>query len=508
MKAALSHAERFAALFGGARANRYQPAMTEPDPSGKVRPQRVDDWCGAPTVEEWERHLRGEIGLGIMPPGQDGKVLFGAVDIDSYDDVAVERSKVIAQMYREKLPLVPCRTKSDGLHLLMFAAEPTESALMERALRSVAARLGLVLKEAGGATEIITSTNLWMPCGEGRPGIKKHGLSMTTGEFLSAAESKRLSPAAIAVIAKPPDRASRAPATVDGADYATRRLASYCAELRGMSDGQGRNKFLNLAMHQLGRMIGAGWIEREQVERDLKHAADSIGMDQRKTDGMIRRKNGPIERGMNEPPPNIAESGSGEAPVIVSWRKIASDDPVWFLTIEGSNGELEIRRIDDITNYRRFADQCAKQLDIFFPPVKASAWASILREAKSKLVVEQAAEDTTRAGRFHELLETYLTNRSRGERREDVFSGRPWEDTDKQRHEFTMQALHKFVVVEGMRDATRHECEQWIKKLGGGRVAATPTTIGGKGVRLWHVPSAVVQTTPPLEPPPMPESAI
>lgn len=507
MKANVPPALRMLTLFGGARANRYQPTMTAADESGKVRPARVDDWCGPPTVEEWEKHLRGETGLGIMAPDDDGKVLFGVVDVDAYDDSVVDRAKVIDQLYREKLPLLPVRTKSAGLHLLLFAAEAVEPDLMERALRNVAARLGLVLKAAGGKTEIIFKTTVWMPYVGGddttRVAVKKRGLHMTAAEFLTAAEKARLSPDAIAKLAEPPAKPNGA---ADGASYADKRLASYCTELTGMADGDGRNKFLNKALHQMGRMVGAGWIERDTVERELKQTADAIGMDQGKTDGMIGRRNGAIERGTREPPPNIA-GGSG-APVIVGWRKISSDEPVWYLTVEGSNGELEIRRIDDITNFRRFADQCAKQLDLYFAPVKASDWANTLTAARSMLVVEDAAEDTTRAGAFAEHLEDFLTNRARGERREDTFAGRPWENQEKQRHEFRMRDLHRHVTQDGMRDATRHECEQWIKALGGGRVSSTPTTVAGKGVRLWFVPSGAVQATPVPEPPPIAEAEI
>ncbi len=178
------------------------------------------------------------------------------------------------------------------------------------------------------------------------------------------------------------------------------------------------------------------------------------------------------------------------------------------MTIEGSNGELEIRRIDDITNYRRFADQCAKQLNRFFPPVRATDWAKLLSDAADKMTDEPASEDTTREGMFKEKLETFLTNRTKGYRREDIFSGRPWEDTDKRRHEFTLAALHSFLSRENVRDITRHECEQWIKNLGGGRVSTTPTTIAGKSVRLWFVPSVAFQATPVIPLPPLPEEQI
>jgi hypothetical protein len=71
-----------------------------------------------------------------------------------------------------------------------------------------------------------------------------------------------------------------------------------------MADGEGRNKHLNNALYQMGRMVGVGWIERETVERDLKRAADAASMDPAVAEDMIRRRRGPLEKGMREPPPN------------------------------------------------------------------------------------------------------------------------------------------------------------------------------------------------------------
>jgi hypothetical protein len=201
--------------------------------------------------------------------------------------------------------------------------------------------------------------------------------------------------------------------------------------------------------------------------------------------------------------------GNGiETPVIVSWRKINSDAPVWYMTIEGSNAEMKINRIDDITRYHRFADQCAKQLNRFFPPVKGDAWAAVLREASSRMTEEQASPDTTRKGRFLELLESFLTNRQAGKDRVDLLRGVPWLDEDKQHHEFQMSRLAKFLEREGMKDTTPHECGEWIRELGGDRVSEKPTTIKGKGVRLWWVPSSAVQGSPELSMPAVPEEKI
>jgi Virulence-associated protein E len=312
---ATDDAARLAALFGGDRANGYDPATMRKREDGKIKPE-AHKWTKAPTRALWQQHLDGKIGLGIMPPRKDGKVLFGSIDVDIYDDSVIDRATIIEQVYRDKLGLVPCRTKSGGLRLFLLAAQPVDAELMERALRNLATRLGLVLKEAGGSTELLVTSNTWMPYvgGESPAAVKKRGLHMTVGEFLRAAEKARLSTDAVAELAKPPAKkngAAGGTTTNDGSRYAARRLKDYCDKLAAMADGDGRNAFLNKALHQMGRMVGAGWIERDRIERDLKQVADAIGMDRQKTEGMLRRRKGKsaIDKGMMEPPPDITTRG-------------------------------------------------------------------------------------------------------------------------------------------------------------------------------------------------------
>lgn len=159
------------------------------------------------------------------------------------------------------------------------------------------------------------------------------------------------------------------------------------------------------------------------------------------------------------------EQDIGDIPIIVSWEKINSEEPIWNVRIRGSNGSMRITDARDITDYKRFVTQCFKQLNMIFPPVKQDIWANTLRDAMPKMTEKQADEDTTREGEFRELLETFLTNRMRGERREDLLRGAPWVDEESGRRYFTMGALAKFLEREGMRKVERKEIATWIRAL-------------------------------------------
>ena len=75
---------------------------------------------------------------------------------------------------------------------------------------------------------------------------------------------------------------------------------------------------------------------------------------------------------------------------------------------------MTITDIRDLTRYQWFNEQCGKQLNRIFPLVKQDKWLHMLQDAMSKMTVVEAEEDTTRGGEFRELLEDFLTNRTRG----------------------------------------------------------------------------------------------
>jgi hypothetical protein len=191
----------------------------------------------------------------------------------------------------------------------------------------------------------------------------------------------------------------------------------------------------------------------------------------------------------------VPKEDIGDIPIIVSWEKINSEKPTWNVTIRGSNKALMITKIEDITEYKKFTDQCAEQLDMFFMPVKQikTIWASMLRDAP-KMEVKDADADTTRKEEFMELLEEFLTNRTRGQQREDLLRGAPWEDEKSQRRYFTMSALAKFLERQKMR-VNRKEIAAWIKALSG---EPHHLSINNRPTRCWWVPSDAVVEAPEL----------
>ena len=81
-------------------------------------------------------HLSGEISIGIQPCDDKGMAKFGAIDIDdkqhSYKNFPYKQYLDIISEH--KLPLVPVKSKSGGLHLYVFLKEPVKAVFIRNFL--------------------------------------------------------------------------------------------------------------------------------------------------------------------------------------------------------------------------------------------------------------------------------------------------------------------------------------------------------------------------------------
>ena len=123
----------FDELFAGneTRHLTYDPATMAPRDDGKMVPKYV-------TVDRavddrtWASHLKGKASLGLSPL-RDGKVKWGAVDVDKYpifdsqDDL-----KALVKAWGD--PCLVARTKSGGVHIIAFTKDWVSADTMRRYL--------------------------------------------------------------------------------------------------------------------------------------------------------------------------------------------------------------------------------------------------------------------------------------------------------------------------------------------------------------------------------------
>ena len=110
----------------------------DPD-TGKIKFRNGDyGWSGKPITEfDYKQHLDGNKSIGIQPCNDNDLARFGAIDIDPkvYKNLDVKYYLDIIQ--EKKLPLIPVKSKSGGLHLYLFTKELVRAKVIKDFLEEV-----------------------------------------------------------------------------------------------------------------------------------------------------------------------------------------------------------------------------------------------------------------------------------------------------------------------------------------------------------------------------------
>jgi len=498
---------------------------------------------GPATQELWDGHLAGKKPLGVIPIKNDNNCLWGSADIDDYD---VDAVALVAKIEAAKLPLVPCRSKSGGLHLFMFASEPVTAELMQGTLREIAASLGFAGCEIfPKQTRIMTEQGdqgnwMVMPYFGGdfggklrfQYGLKKTGAEMTIDEFVAIAERRRLTAVKLAEVrssllrpggsttAGPRKSKSKRGKGGEGDESGDESAAPAPKEpfhngppcLQHMArNGIADNR--NNALFHIGVFLRRAHPDDWQArlaEDNQKHMRPPLPEDEVKSVIRSLEKRGYEYTCNNQPMASHCNSvvcrsrkfgvGAGGAyPVIESMSKLLSEPPLWFVQIPGSRVVMEN---DDLSYYRKFHNACiASHPSVCFKLISDKEWVSIVGEAMKNCDVIEAPPEIGRSGIFRELLQNFLTNRTIGEKKEDLLRNVPWEDEEKKQFVFSMKSLEDYLRRENVQPRfTRRELADRIKNGVKGH-AMMMDVKNQRNVRLWAVPVDNVQRAPELDPP-------
>jgi hypothetical protein len=475
------------------------------------------------TPELWEQHVKGERPLGVIPIREDNSCSWGSIDFDEYD---VDLLQMIRRVEEAKYPLVPCRSKSGGLHLFLFLKKPEPAAEVQRVLRDAAASLGMAECEIfPKQTKILIERNdlgSWMVMPyfgstfggklKNQHGLKKTGAEMTMGEFVNFAEKMLTTTESLESIC----RARRGQGTATGKKKRGNGTAAskgdfsdgppclqHLTSLGVRSDGRKRTLFMMALYYK--RAAPDEW--KEKLERANQIYFDPLPRSE--VDGVIKSvsKKDYEYTCKEEPMRSCCDSilcrarkfgigRGGEYPVISSLSKLNSDPPVWFADVLGQRLELST---DELQNYQKFHRHCMNRVNKTYRPMKQDAWFALVQEAMDKVLEIDVPEDARPGARLREQLEEFLTDRAKGDRKEDLVQGRPFESVEDGCYYFTIKSFERFLRQQGIRDFDRGKLYDNIVRLGGGKHFFNIEN--HKGVRAWFVPSSAVQAAPVVPPP-------
>ena len=132
-------ARQFFEFFTGFENAKGRFTITSKEARGKIT-GNASTIKEAPSIADWEGHLAGVAGVGIIPIMQDECCYFGALDIDDHSINLAELEENCGG-----LPVVIARSKSGGAHVYMFFSEPVPA----RLVRSKLSELAQLLNVAG-----------------------------------------------------------------------------------------------------------------------------------------------------------------------------------------------------------------------------------------------------------------------------------------------------------------------------------------------------------------------
>ncbi len=479
------------------------------------------------TKEMWQEHIEGKRPLGVMPIREDSTCSWGSIDIDEYD---IDITEIVTKVYAAKMPLVPCRSKSGGLHLFVFFEQPYQAAEVQDVLSDVAASLGL------SGSEIFpkqTKMNMqrgdlpsWiiMPYFGGtyndklklQHGLKKSGTDMSLGEFVKHAEEMKCSVDALSRLCTARRSSSvklngkKAPPRQRGKSPCDFTDGPPCLEYLSESglQNEARKRCLFMEANYLKRADPEEWKSKVEAmnqrfnpplpSSEVQGVINSI----EKKDYHYECKKEPFVSHCNSRLCRKRKFGVGSGgelePVFTSIKRIGYEVPLWIVTIENVTLELTTH---ELQTYKLFHQACMAN-KLVFPPMRDPAWYALLNEAMTKVEDEDPPPDAAPGSEFLEQLTTFLTNRAPGERKADLLSDRSWEDVENGRWWFTLSSLEKYLKNERItKFGSRYRIVEAIKKLKGVKDQYNQTNKKGGYVKCWHVPSSIIEKIEPLETP-------
>ena len=438
-----------------------------------------------PTLAHWERHLRGDNGLGIIPINTSNKCRWGSIDIDQYN---LEHASLIRQAESHKLPAVVARSKSGGAHMYFFFSRDIDAADLQPKLVAIAALLGFAGSEVFPKQQEIlvdrgdTGNFLNMPYFAGsrttRYGYNSKGESLSPEEFLDFAESRCVDPDGFLDMATEPKKAEE---LLPKGPPCLQQLAA-----QGFGEGGRNNALFNLGVY--ARMASPDkWEERVRhynktmMLPPLEDKEVEIIVSQlQKKEYFYKCDDQPIASYCNKDVCIGRKFGIGpgqKANDLNSLTKINGDPPVWILDVDGKRVELGT---DSLVSQKNFQKDCLDQINIYPKAMSDKAWTARMQTLLSNLTIIEVPPEATAKGEFEELLTSFCCDRARGAEREEILQGiAVWADECVF---FQLRDLQKHLKANGFTKYSNVQIGLRLKDL---RAEKVDWRVKGKTVHLW-----------------------
>ena len=439
--------------------------------------------------KDYENHLSGEMGLGLVPVRKNQTCRFAAIDIDDDD---IDHKRLYQEVTRRKLPLAVCRSRSGGAHLYAFFKEPGRAAdNVAVLLRTWADSLGYPGVEIfpKQKTASLQRPGNWINLPyfhvdkTVRYAIGKEG-SLTLEKFLSSIdwydEVRGTSIINVSIATLPP---------------CLEKLTTL-----KVSEGARNNGLFNWAVFYRKSSPG-DWKEKTR-EANRKYLVPPIGSTEVEAILMSLETNEyeylcalePIVAHCNYPvcttlPFGIGKGQHKDRPGTIAYqevnftdlRKYDCDPPRYILAVNGIDMALSS---EEFQTYFKLKRRILELLNLVVRPQKQSRWEEKVIELLRTHVEIKTPSEVSTSGEIMEMLDEFLAFRGGAKGWESIQLGSPFE------HEgvvyFRPADFQKFLIA---RRTTRVEKNELYTILERGGVKNRTKVILGKRCKLWSYPT-------------------
>jgi hypothetical protein len=472
------------------------------------------------TALNWELHLSGIKGLGIVPIKEDSTVSFGAIDIDNYDNFDI--ISLTETIERHSWPLAVCRSKSGGAHIFIFTAEPIPSSIIRSKLKEIAVSLGHPAAEIFPKQDTIDpkrDIGNWinMPYfnvdDTDRFCISK-GERLCAVGFLDFANSIRVLESDLPEIVIPEAEFSDAPP---------------CLEIlvaQGFPGGSMNNALFDLGVYARmkfpedwhvklydynKRFLGPGSAQEvQQVIKSLDKKKYVYRCQEPPICGYCNKalcftrkyglisESGSYKSGATQKVTRPCILDEVEKPVKCYEPAIgSSDEPYWVFNINGTEFDVTI---DMVTSQIKFNRQFLKMFKRVNLPVDENRWANKMNELLSSADTYELAGDAGPEGQLWIHLENYCTGRVQARTQDELKLGKPWTNND--RVYFRSTEFTRYLDTNRFKEFKEREIYAILRRRG---AEHHKFMIKGACVSCWSIPAFKRQDQDFDPPEPLPE---
>jgi hypothetical protein len=437
----------------------------------------------------WEGHLSGKKGIGIIPIRDDSTCFFGAIDVDIYE--GFDTVKFITDIHAKKLPLVPCRSKSGGLHLYMFFKEPVAAGTLRDRLATIAAYLGHAKAEVfPKQKEVIAERNdfgnwINMPYFDAevtdRYAYGQGAERLSLEQFLDAADKVAMSATDLEgfrveltddLSDGPPclQTLLSAPVRTGVRNNVMFNIAVYLYKVHGDAMGEPFEKYNAKYMAPPLNLEELANLKRSVVKKDYCYSCSREPIKGHCNMAICRqRKNG--------------IGGMAGMPHFSGLTKFCTTPPIWFLNLaDGSRMEVAT---SDLHRQDQFQKRCIERLNMFPPTQKTELWHAIIQRLLDNVVEIEAPKDSSPEGILYEYLEKFCTTKVQAKVEDEIMMGKPFHDTEIHSHLFRMQDFLAYLAREKFTSISPQRIALLIKEIKGDHLKRR---LRGKTVNLWVIP--------------------